>query len=817
MVLFILFPTTEVVAQQFTVTPGVEYKKGPTKWNNRAQSIHAVTVDVARPEISVEALIPNPITVRNPLTTILKNESSNGNHAVAGINGSFFHMNSGAPAYLLAANNIVNTYGVISTGNDEYMSVPSAFGIDKEGKGRIGTFGYEATVTTSSGAKKIHSVNKARGTGETVLYTPTYSYSSTRSNTYGMEFVLTNLSSSIEEDYQLGKQITAKVEKILPYGGRDSVIPRNGAVLSIQGGAQAAEYADVKVGSELTLSIDLTNPWKEADFVLASGPLLVQNGKVDMTINPNSSRANSRHPRTAVAVNADGSKVFLVTVDGRQTNGVGMTLSEFGSYLVSMGAHAALNLDGGGSTTMAVRERGQEFAKLFNMPSDKAQRSISTALAAISYTEVGQARTIATKLSGPSILEQGGTTSIQVESALDVNFHVVPVNAGQMKYSVTGDIGTISSTGVFTATKTGKGTIAVTYGDATKSYPIEVLGAPTGGQLIHSFESSADWQAESARAKTTLRFDGNKAPVKDGKTALTLTYDFTGHPTGTSASYAKVTKPIVLTTKPKALGVWVFGDGENHWLRGTMTDQSGKSFTIDFTKESGLEWKGWKYVKAPISASVSGPVALTQIYIAETSSNKKNKGSIYLDRLIAEYDESHQERLFNDVANNYWAVNEIQGAVDAGWINGYTDGTFKPEQNLSRAHAAVLLSRALQLNLNEKDHPFTDVPSNYTYAKEIAAVHKAGIMTGKGDGKTFDPNGTLTRAQMAKMLGVAYKLSMGSEPVPPLQDVKPDFWAYEDIQKLQANQITIVSDGKYRPDDRVTRAQFATFITRAQK
>ena len=83
--------------------------------------------------------------------------------------------------------------------------------------------------------RRINSINKERGAGEIVLYTPTYSYSSTRSNTSGMELVLTNLSSSIEENYSLGAPITAKVEKILPYGGRDSVIPKNGAVLSIQG------------------------------------------------------------------------------------------------------------------------------------------------------------------------------------------------------------------------------------------------------------------------------------------------------------------------------------------------------------------------------------------------------------------------------------------------------------------------------------------------------------------------------------------------------------------------------------------------------
>ncbi|WP_342513057.1 S-layer homology domain-containing protein [Sporosarcina sp. FSL K6-1522] len=846
----------------------------------------------------MQAIIPSPLTTRKPLTTLLKEASSNGNHVVAGINASFFHMKSGAPAYLLASDNIVNTYGVLSSGNDEYMSVPSAFGIDRNGLGRIGRFGYEASIQTDTTKKTIHFINKARGTGEIVLYTPSYSYASTRTNSSGMEIVLSNFSAPIEENYRLGTPITATVEKVVPNGNGDTVIPKNGAVLSIQGGAQAAEFANVQAGSQLTLSIDLTEPWQGADFVLASGPLLVQNGKVDMTINPQSSRAKAREPRTAVATNADGSKVFFVTVDGRSTASAGMTLPEFSSYLVSIGAHHALNLDGGGSTTLAVRERGTVYPKVFNNPSDKSQRAVSAVLGAVSYTEVSQPRTMVAKMTGPSVLLPGATTTVQVDSALDSNFHVVPVNKNDIRYSVTGDIGTVSASGVFTAVKAGKGSIVITYGNATQSFPIEVADAPSkmvltgatgevgpedtipftvkaydaanremafapsiikwsaspelgtidasgvlktnrsgagsvtatigaksvtqtlkiisGGKLISSFVKSAEWRAESAKATTTLRFDGSKAPVKDGQTALTLSYDFTANPTGTSASYAVATKPIALPVKPTALGMWVYGDGAAHWLRGTLVDGKGNDVTIDFTKESGLNWTGWRYVKAQLPATIQGPVSLKRIYVAETSSMKKNKGSIYLDRLIAEYGDTHREQPFNDVVLSHWAVNDIASSVEYGWINGYGDGTFKPESNLTRAHAAVLISRALKLPQTATNGLFTDVPASHIYAKEIAAVNKAGIMTGKSGGK-FDPNGTLTRAQMAKILVTAYELKAGSTPVPPLKDVSADFWAIKEIQALQANNITVAPDGKFRPNDNVTRAQFAAFMMRANK
>lgn len=895
--MLVIQPVTASFASYFTVTPGVEYKKGMNNWKNKAQSIHTVEVDVNRPEITVDAIIPNPLSAKTRLTTLLKNHSKENNFVVAGINASFFHVYSGAPSYLLASDGFVNTYGVISTGNDEYMNVPSAFAIDKNGQGQIGKFGYEATVNIGGVTQTISTINKAREAGETILYTPSYTYESTRASTAGIEFVITGLSSSIEEGYPLGKEITAKVSSITPYGSRDSKIPPNGVVISIHGGAQAKAFEKVKVGDDVSLSIDLSQPFQGADFVLASGPLLVQNGKVDMTIDPRSYRARSINPRTAVAVNKDGSKVFLVTVDGRNTNSTGMSLHEFSEYLVSIGAHAALNLDGGGSTTMAVRKRGDFYPSLFNNPSDKSERAISASLGVISKTKVGAARTIAAQLKGPSALLVGGKTTIEVLSGLDSSFHPVPINTKNVKYGVTGNIGTITTTGSFTATKAGKGTITATYDNATQAFPIEVLSTPTslkmegsvaevgandqlqltvkaydaagkqmafsndlvkwtvtpalgtisangllttndagsgtvtasvgtksvstpmkimsGGQLVDSFEKVANWEAASARAKTTLRFDGTKAPVKDGTTALTLSYDFTNYPTGTSASYAVAKTPIALKGKPTNLGLWVYGDGNAHWLRGQIIDHKGEVFTINFTENNELNWKGWKYVKAAIPSNVAGPVALSRIYIAETSSTKKNRGSIYIDRLMAEYGTDYKEPLFNDVPLNHRAADDIAYAVENGWIQGYPEGDFKPDNSLTRAHATVLISR--MLNLTAKNNPtFKDVPTTHRYANEIAAVVETGIMSGK-DATTFDPQGLLTRAQMAKILVNSYELTANPAHYNLLQDVPRSFWAFDDIHILQANKITIVNDGLYRPFEQVKRYQIAAFLTRAHK
>ena len=82
-----------------------------------------------------------------------------------------------------------------------------------------------------------------------------------------------------------------------------------------------------------------------------------------------------RHPRTAVAKLKDG-KFLMITVDGRQPGvSVGMNLQELAEYLLSLGATDAMNLDGGGSTTMFLD------GKVVNTPSDKeGERKVSDAI-----------------------------------------------------------------------------------------------------------------------------------------------------------------------------------------------------------------------------------------------------------------------------------------------------------------------------------------------------------------------------------------------------------------------------------------------------
>ena len=125
------------------------------------------------------------------------------------------------------------------------------------------------------------------------------------------------------------------------------------------------------------------NGWRNSEMnnILAAGPLLIFNEEI-RNFNNDSFNQN-RHPRTAVALTKDN-RLFLLTVDGRSFQSYGMTIPELAYFLKSAGAVDALNLDGGGSTAMWIKNMAE--TGIVNYPSDnlefdhEGERSVSNAL-----------------------------------------------------------------------------------------------------------------------------------------------------------------------------------------------------------------------------------------------------------------------------------------------------------------------------------------------------------------------------------------------------------------------------------------------------
>jgi len=165
---------------------------------------------------------------------------------------------------------------------------------------------------------------------------------------------------------------------------------------------------------------------------------------------------------------------------------------------------------------------------------------------------------------------------------------------------------------------------------------------------------------------------------------------------------------------------------------------------------------------------------------------------------------------FTDISN-YWAENAITDIASRCIIIGYPDGEFKPNAPLIRAHVAVMFARALELSANRPSNGFNDVSNDSPYYEAILKVSQAGIF--EGTNGYFYPDQQLTRAQMAKILVIAFNLPVGGEST--FQDVPETHWGYSYIATLESYGLAFGEDGYYKPEEPVTRAQFVAFLYRA--
>lgn len=167
---------------------------------------------------------------------------------------------------------------------------------------------------------------------------------------------------------------------------------------------------------------------------------------------------------------------------------------------------------------------------------------------------------------------------------------------------------------------------------------------------------------------------------------------------------------------------------------------------------------------------------------------------------------------FKDVSSNYRFYQEVLYLTDKEIITGFKDGTFKPDQVVTRAQAAIMLGRALGLDGASRNTRFKDVPSNVTGSGYIASAVEKGIIQGFQDG-SFRPDESVTRGQMAIFLDRSFDLENGNNN--RFKDIGPSMKAYQSVLNVAVSGIADgYTDGTYRPDQPVTRGQFSAFLAR---
>lgn len=617
-----------------TISQGVYHTSESKNVSGKPQRINQMTINMTKPYTTIDVGISNPFTALATTSSISRSHSKDQHHVIGAINASLFTFENGLPSYLLADGKEIVNLGAVSTQSNDFMHIPAAFGVTPDNKAKIGTYELSYTIGHNGNSSQLTSLNREREAGESILYTSSWSYPTTRANATGVEVAITT-AASVNTGNDFGEKITGKVSAIRPYGNEQPLtIPKNGYVISASGTAQVDKIRNMKIGDSVDLAIDVEQAWKGSKFMLATGPLLVQKGAVDLTIDLDSPKTTQRTARTAVATNADGSSAYFVTVDSGINGSSGMTLVEFANYLKSIGAYNAINLDGGGSTTMVARKYGELMPTLVNRPSQGTERRVSAILEAISTAPYGVGTFVKASPVQAGNIVVGSQTGFKADFVLDQYYNTLPIDQSKLILeSVSNGIGKIVNN-KFVAEKTGTGTIAAKYDNAALSLPVTVVSDKP--IAMSALDSVSGLTFEGIRAAGSLQTESTIAP-KQGSGAVKLSYDFTAHKEGVSAAYMKWNTPSKIPNQPKRLGVWVYGDGMNHWLRGSLTDANGKEVVVNFTAEDKLDWAGWKYVEAEIPATAAAPLSLNKIYVAETKSTRKSKGAILLDGLQAIY------------------------------------------------------------------------------------------------------------------------------------------------------------------------------------
>lgn len=168
---------------------------------------------------------------------------------------------------------------------------------------------------------------------------------------------------------------------------------------------------------------------------------------------------------------------------------------------------------------------------------------------------------------------------------------------------------------------------------------------------------------------------------------------------------------------------------------------------------------------------------------------------------------------FADVPTDYWAYPYVAYLASAGIISGYSDQTFQPSNNATRGQFSKIVAIAEDWSTDLTGAPhFTDVAPDYVFYPFIETAVNHGIISGYSD-DTFLPNDNITRAQIAKIIVLSEGWPLVNPPTPSFADAPPDSALYRYVETAVAHRIVSgYGDGTFHPNDNATRAQISKMV-----
>ncbi len=503
----------ETASRTRPVAPGVTLRSfdryGPDAYTGAPTWLQgdSLTVDLTK-GTTVDYLFPGQVAKGAPLSTI-----ANDAGAVAAVNGDFFDINNSNAALGVG----IKDGELIQSPHSEPAWRQSSAIFTEDGIGDIGEVFFQGTITTPDGPLPLDGVNKPTLKADGIeAFTPLWgTYCRCRA---------TQGATAVTEVEVRDNTVVAVRD-----AAGEGAIPADSRILVGRDGGAAALKA-LAPGDRVTIDYRARTAEDQKIHAAINGrQLLVVDGVAQKASAGNNTPAA---PRTALGFSQDGRKMFLLSADGRQPAfAEGLGLDELANMMVELGAWSAVNLDGGGSTTIVAREPGSTTVQLENRPSDGAERNVPNGLGL--FAPEGSGRLTAfwvetaldpTRASGASTVAPShpervlsGLTRTLTAAGYDETYGPAE---GDPHWRT--DNGSVRD-GVFTSRKPGAARVVAQHGAARGETTLTVIGpvartAPTKDQVALS-------DPDETTTFGVLGYDsvGTSAPVEPRD--VTLTYD----------------------------------------------------------------------------------------------------------------------------------------------------------------------------------------------------------------------------------------------------------------------------------------------------
>lgn len=433
------------------IGPGTTYTA--LKTTGRTLRIFYTVTDISNPNVEIrEALANYKVTGLAKTSSIATTYTTDyGVPYFAAVNGDLFSSNRPIGATVqdrepVKADNEQGWYNfAIDTSNQAYTSAMIFWGT----AAKVG--GSSFTIST---------VNAACLSNQLALFTPRWD------STTGQSGVTEARMKLVAGALKYGQTATFEVTAKSTAG---SMSLSDNYVLSGKGTA-ATFVNGLAAGDRVTVNLHLEHDGTDITpkTVIGGWPTILKDG-VATGITGTTAGASSANPRTAVGFDQSGTKIYMVVVDGRTSISVGLTTNHLADVMKAIGCHGALNLDGGGSSTMYVRNMGG----IQNVPSDGSERSVTNALCAVAVNPGGSTIEQIRFLDWKKDLDNGGTYTPVIYGYSSTGV-LLSTNVTGFTLSVpTTEAGTISGT-TLTAGSDVRFLLTATYNGATATIPVKV-------------------------------------------------------------------------------------------------------------------------------------------------------------------------------------------------------------------------------------------------------------------------------------------------------------------------------------------------------